>query len=117
MWIGPRVEDLTLRDRVARSYAGPVLVATTWWQWLGGVAIFLAISVTGITFLRRVAESRPRERIDPEDVAQLDVFFVCAECGTELQVTRLGEIQVPRHCGEPMTVVRRPHPAEERGSP
>jgi len=23
-------------------------------------------------------------------------------------VTRLGEIQVPRHCGEPMKVVRRP---------
>ena len=31
------------------------------------------------------------------------------EDGTpELQVTRLGEIQVPRHCGERMQVVRRP---------
>ena len=38
----------------------------------------------------------------------LDVFLVCGECGTEYQVTRLGEIQVPRHCGEPMKVVRRP---------
>jgi hypothetical protein len=48
------------------------------------------------------------EHLEPEDVAGLDVFFVCAECGTEYQVTRIGEIQVPRHCGEPMTLVRRP---------
>jgi DNA-directed RNA polymerase subunit RPC12/RpoP len=36
------------------------------------------------------------------------VFFVCGECGTELKVSRLGEMQVPRHCGERMQVVRRP---------
>ena len=34
--------------------------------------------------------------------------LVCRECGTEFQVTRLGELQIPRHCGEPMDVVRRP---------
>lgn len=43
-----------------------------------------------------------------EDVDHLDVFLVCAECGTEFQVTRLGELQIPRHCGEPMLVERRP---------
>jgi hypothetical protein len=32
---------------------------------------------------------------------------VCRECGTEFRVTRLGELQIPRHCGEPMQVVRR----------
>ena len=52
-------------------------------------------------------------KIEPEDVAELDVFFVCSECGTEFQVTRLGEVQVPRHCGEPMSVVRRPRPVPE----
>jgi hypothetical protein len=36
------------------------------------------------------------------------VFLVCRECGTEFRVTRLGELQIPRHCGEPMQVVRRP---------
>ena len=46
-------------------------------------------------------------------MAKLDVFFVCSECGTEFQVTRLGEVQVPRHCGEPMNVVRRPRPVPE----
>jgi len=35
-------------------------------------------------------------------------FLVCGECGTEFRVTRLGELQIPRHCGETMQVVRRP---------
>jgi hypothetical protein len=45
---------------------------------------------------------------DPEDVDSLDVYLVCRECGTEYKVSRLGELQVPRHCGEKMLVVRRP---------
>ena len=49
-----------------------------------------------------------RTKPEVEDVEELDVFLVCHECGTELHVTRLGELQVPRHCGEPMQVVRRP---------
>lgn len=52
----------------------------------------------------------PRERREgaPEEVGELDVYFVCGECGTEYKVTKLGELSVPRHCGEPMEVVRRP---------
>jgi hypothetical protein len=72
------------------------------------VAIVLVILFIGLSTLRAVSASRPKERIEPEDVAALDVFFVCSECGTEFQVTRLGEVQVPRHCGEPMRVERRP---------
>ena len=72
------------------------------------LAIVVGIAFVGLSFLRAVSASRPKERIEPEDVIELDVFFVCPECGTELQVTRLGEVQVPRHCGEPMQVVRRP---------
>jgi hypothetical protein len=44
---------------------------------------------------------------EPEDVDDLDVYLVCAECGTEFKVSRLGELQIPRHCGEKMQVVRR----------
>jgi hypothetical protein len=29
------------------------------------------------------------------------------ECGTEFRVEKLGELQVPRHCGERMVVERR----------
>ena len=75
------------------------------------ILLFVGILGFGIVMIRAVsvrrveAEDRPAE---PEDVAELDVFFVCRECGTEFQVTRLGEAQVPRHCGEPMEVVQRP---------
>jgi hypothetical protein len=77
-------------------------------RWGVAVAIFVGVVAVGFSLLRGLASARPTEPIEPEDVADLDVFFVCGECGTEYQVTRLGEAQVPRHCGEPMQVVRRP---------
>jgi hypothetical protein len=79
-----------------------------WLLWLVAVILFVGIATIGMIFLRGITSARPKESIEPEDVAELDVFFVCVECGTEFQVTRLGEVQVPRHCGEPMAVVRRP---------
>ena len=77
-------------------------------QWLVAVGLFLAIILVGLAFLRGVSGLQPKETITPEDVQDLDVYFVCVECGTEFQVTKLGEVQVPRHCGEPMHVERRP---------
>ena len=85
-----------------------MIALATWAMWLVAVVMFLVILGFGLSFLRSVSGTRPVEHIDVEDVAGLDVYFVCAECGTEYQVTRIGEIQIPRHCGEPMTVVRRP---------
>jgi hypothetical protein len=85
-----------------------MVALASWLLWLIAVVIFLGIAGLGLVFLRGIVSSRPKETIEPEDVAELDVFFVCTECGTEFQVTRLGEVQVPRHCGEPMAVVRRP---------
>ena len=85
-----------------------MLAVATWIMWLAAVCFFLLILFLGISFLRGLSGARPTEHLEPEDVAELDVFFVCGECGTEYQVTRIGEIQVPRHCGEPMTLVRRP---------
>jgi hypothetical protein len=76
--------------------------------WFVAALLFVVIGGTGLFLLRGFAAIRPKERIEAEDVEELDVFFVCGECGTEFQVTRLGEVQVPRHCGEPMNVVRRP---------
>lgn len=66
--------------------------------WRVGLAMIRSVSGTGID----------RTKPDVEDVEELDVFLVCRECGTEFRVTRLGELQIPRHCGEPMEVVRRP---------
>jgi hypothetical protein len=83
------------------------LAIAAWLSWLVAAVLFVVIAGLGLVFLRGITAGAPKEKIEPEDVAELDVFFVCTECGTEFQVTRLGEVQVPRHCGEPMTVVRR----------
>lgn len=72
------------------------------------ILLGLVILWIGITGLRAASGGGPREKPEVEDVDHLDVFLVCAECGTEFQVTRLGELQIPRHCGEPMLVERRP---------
>jgi hypothetical protein len=82
---------------------------------LVAILIGTAILTVGVLILRGVAFSRPREEADPEDVGELDVYFVCGECGTEFKVERLGELQVPRHCGEPMNVERRPRAASAPG--
>ncbi|MEX2405959.1 MAG: hypothetical protein WD834_01355 [Actinomycetota bacterium] len=79
------------------------------WVILSAIAIGLAIAWLGLTALRAASGvGAPAGRRDPEDVDDLDVFLVCGECGTEFRVTRLGELQIPRHCGETMQVVRRP---------
>lgn len=74
---------------------------------LSAVAMGALIAWLGITALRVVSGPGPRGRSEPEDVEELDVYLVCGECGTELRMTRLGELQVPRHCGEPMRLERR----------
>jgi hypothetical protein len=81
----------------------------TWWVVLGAVALAAGIAWLGITALRAASGAGvSRETPEVEDVEELEVFLVCRECGTEFRVTRLGELQIPRHCGEPMEVVRRP---------
>ena len=76
------------------------------------VAIALAFVVgwVGFRLLRAMGgAARPGDHdAEPEDVADLAVFLVCRECGTEFQVTRIAELQIPRHCGEKMDVVQRP---------
>jgi len=79
------------------------------WVVLGAIAIAVVIAWLGLTALRAASGvGVDLESPEPEDVDELEVYLVCGECGTEFRVTRLGELQIPRHCGEPMQVVRRP---------
>lgn len=79
------------------------------WIVLTAVAIAVVIAWVGLTALRAASGvGVDLETPEPEDVDELEVYLVCGECGTEFRVTRLGELQIPRHCGEPMQVVRRP---------
>jgi hypothetical protein len=76
---------------------------------LGAVAVAVVIAWLGLTALRAASGvGVDLRRPEPEDVDDLEVYLVCRECGTELRVTRLGELQIPRHCGERMEVVQRP---------
>ena len=94
----------TERSRPVRRLGG-----VSWWVVLTAVLIGVAIAWLGITALRAASGTGVRmDKPDVEDVEDLEVFLVCRECGTEFRVTRLGELQIPRHCGEPMEVVRRP---------
>jgi hypothetical protein len=86
----------------------------TWLTIVIAIAIAYAIWRIGIASIRSFSpppDAAPGPQ-EVEDVDALDVFLVCGECGTELKVSRLGELQIPRHCGEKMQVVRRPAPAE-----
>jgi hypothetical protein len=85
-----------------------------WIVVLTGLLAAFVIWRVGIAMLRSLTMTTPPSDSDepapaePEDVDDLDVYLVCDECGTELKVSRLGELQIPRHCGEKMQVVRRP---------
>jgi hypothetical protein len=94
--------------RDAPPYSGRALA---WWEIVVAIALAIVIWKIGTGVLRSISTDHgPAERHEAEDVEELDVYLVCDECGTEYQVTRLGQLQVPRHCGEPMRVARRPSP-------
>lgn len=79
------------------------------WRILIALILGAGILTAGLWLLKAVSGSgSTRGEGEPEDVADLAVFFVCGECGTEYQVTKVGEVTVPRHCGEPMRAERRP---------
>jgi hypothetical protein len=88
-----------------------------WIVVLTAVLVGFLIWRVGIAMLRSLSLTSPSSASDepapaePEDVDDLDVYLVCGVCGTELKVSRLGELQIPRHCGEKMQVIRRPTPA------
>ena len=78
---------------------------------LTALVVGFVIWRVGIAMLRSLTVAPERAGptpSEPEDVEDLDVFLVCGECGTEFKVSRLGELQIPRHCGEKMQVVHRP---------
>ncbi|HEX3298729.1 MAG TPA: hypothetical protein VHW68_01290 [Actinomycetota bacterium] len=86
----------------------------TWVLIPGAIVLGYVIWRVGMATLRSLAGPAPgtldteKPPAEPEDVEDLDVYLVCGECGTEYKVSRLGELQIPRHCGEKMLVERRP---------
>jgi hypothetical protein len=89
---------------LARIAPGAPLVA---------IPIGALIFLIGVRTLYRAGRPSTRHEGPADEVADLDVYFVCGECGTEFLVEKIGELQVPRHCGERMRVERRVRSAPE----
>jgi hypothetical protein len=83
-----------------------------WVVWITAPLVAYAIWKIGMASVRSFSRPAPgfldeeKPPPEPEDVDDLDVYLVCGECGTEFRVSKLGELQIPRHCGEKMQVVR-----------
>lgn len=89
--------------------AASVSSVPTWLLVVTAILVGALIWRIGIASLRSFSPDSDAEPTpdEPEDVDALEVYLVCGECGTEFKISRLGELQIPRHCGEKMRVVRR----------
>src|SRR5207237_10472076 len=83
-----------------------------WLAFLTAVPFAYLVWRLGIAHLRVLSGPAPGSLEDgpppsePEDVDGLDVYLVCGECRTEVKASRMGDLQVPRHCGMKTHVVR-----------
>jgi hypothetical protein len=69
-----------------------------------GVAMFCAIALVGVRFVRQMVVAPPEP--EPEDVSGYGLKYVCDVCGLELRVEKASKDPPPKHCGEPMHLVR-----------
>ena len=75
---------------------------------LVGAVLFVVVASLGIGYFRQVGNPPPP---DPEPMAVhpgLRLAYVCDMCGLELAVLKVAKERAPKHCGETMTLVRRP---------
>ena len=71
---------------------------------LAGVTVFALLVAFGTKYIRSIGTAPPEPT--PEDVGDQDLRYVCTNCGLELRVERASGDRAPRHCGEPMELVR-----------
>ena len=68
------------------------------------VAMFAAILVVGLRYLRTVVTVLPEPQV--ADVGEYGLKYVCSMCGLELRVEKAARDKAPSHCMEPMVLVR-----------
>ncbi|MGH2717326.1 MAG: hypothetical protein ACRDJU_01950 [Actinomycetota bacterium] len=86
-----------------------------------GALLAFGVAALMVNYFRQVANPPPP---DPEPTAVhpgLRLAYVCEMCGLELAVLKVAKDRAPKHCGEPMELVRRPtlsgRPATEELEP
>ena len=124
---GPQVTDEngptgagSVIGRVAAVVVGIVLVAVVatllitalgnvagGWRIAVAVLMGLAIARVGIGYFHYLTNPPPPDqepvRVDP----RLRLGYICEMCGLELAVVAVAKERPPKHCGEPMVLVRR----------
>jgi hypothetical protein len=67
------------------------------------LAIGATILMVGRWGINVLAAGGPPD-VDPEDVVDVDIPFLCVVCGMQLTITYASadEVTAPRHCHEPM---------------
>ncbi|MDQ5815992.1 MAG: hypothetical protein M3516_06845 [Actinomycetota bacterium] len=68
------------------------------------VALFLGILIIGARYLESIVTAPPEPEV--ADVSGYGLKYVCAICGLELRVEKAAKETAPRHCTEPMELVR-----------
>jgi len=68
------------------------------------VAMSAAILYFGVRYLRTVVTLLPEPEVT--DVGDHGLKYVCSMCGLELRVEKAARDKAPRHCMEPMVLVR-----------
>jgi hypothetical protein len=68
------------------------------------LAVAALIVYAGIRYLRTASTIPPEPELTP--VGEYGLKYVCGMCGLELKVEVAAHDRAPRHCGEPMTLVR-----------
>lgn len=69
-----------------------------------GIVMFVALAYAGIRWVQSAVSSRPDP--EPTDVSGYGLKYVCSMCGLELKVEVAARESAPRHCMEPMDLVR-----------
>jgi hypothetical protein len=81
------------------SGTGRVLIAA-------GMA--LGIAWLGIGYVRQLTNPPPPDPTPVQVDPRLRLAYVCEMCGLELAVVMAAKDKPPKHCGEPMILVRQP---------
>lgn len=75
-------------------------------RWVAGAALGIGIAAFGAGYFRYLAHPPPPDpepmRVDPE----LRLAYVCEMCGLRLAVVEVAREKAPKHCGEPMTLIK-----------
>ena len=79
-----------------------------YWRAVVGILLFAGIVYWGL----RASYSAVSYEPEPEaiDVSDQGLKYVCTMCGLELRVEVAAQDKAPKHCGEPMQLVRSGNP-------